>query len=204
MNLFGCELMPLAPSEVEAALEVIGQRAPAPVAWRDLEWLLGFCHDGVVWGCREGDTWHLSGDVFPEVSPTPSRGSLLELRLFGQARELLMWRHGAEFRGRWLETRGLAPGAPAELKPLPETYVVRGNRLQATRGGFSRVCDETGARHAVPWVCEDAGFAGGEWPLRLKVEHYLAQDEDTGAVRIAASRLVELFREETRRGVSPS
>ena len=57
-----------------------------------------------------------------------------------------------------------------------------------------------GARHAVPVTCKEGDFKKREknrerpdWPLRLAVKHYLTRDEGSGVVRVAASRLVNVY-----------
>ena len=55
--------------------------------------------------------------------------------------------------------------------------------------GTARVGDGTGAEQALPLlVAEDPP---SPWP-RLVVRHYFARDAETGAVRVTATRLVEV------------
>ena len=82
------------------------------------------------------------------------------------------------------------------LSPLDETRILLGNRLLAPpRAHFSRVAAPTGAEQVVPLNLSEADFKDGRWPLRLEVRHYKQQDPETGDVRLAATRLVEIRRE---------
>jgi hypothetical protein len=76
---------------------------------------------------------------------------------------------------------------------MDESRIVLGDRLlEAPKGGFTRVGSATGAEQVVPDELSDEVFQKSLWPLRLHVRHYLESDDETGAVRIAATRLVEL------------
>jgi CRISPR-associated protein (TIGR03984 family) len=157
-------------------------------------WLLAYCDDGVVWGHRHNSRrpWSLSGEAFPDVSPRLDPVTLQELRLFGPAEELLVWRTQDGFAGRRIAD-GDQPGPNDSRRPVDEARVVLGDRLDRDpAAGFSVVADATGSRHAVPLVCRPADFTGRRWPLRLHLRHYLTQDPETGAVRVAASRLLDL------------
>jgi CRISPR-associated protein (TIGR03984 family) len=76
---------------------------------------------------------------------------------------------------------------------MDESRILLGDRLLETpKGGFSRVGSPTGAEQVVPVELSEDLFHESRWPLRLHVRHYLEADDETGAVRIAATRLVEL------------
>lgn len=191
--LFGCQLTPVADAGCRRVLRSL--REPMEIAEANpCRWLLAHCDDGVVWGRRDSasDPWRLSGDVFPDISPTPRDDTVQQLRLFGDASELLIWRQAAGFRGRWLTDAPLdSPGGA--LAPFTERQVLLGSRIvRPTQDGFTLVADATGSRHAAPVACSDAHFRH-RLPLRLEVRHYLTRDEVSGAVRIAGSRLVRVF-----------
>jgi hypothetical protein len=60
---------------------------------KDIAWLLAHCHDGVTWGRINNDqSWRTSSKFFPELCPYISESNLLEIRLFGIEREILIWR----------------------------------------------------------------------------------------------------------------
>jgi len=86
--------------------------------------------------------------------------------------------------------------AGSPTRPDDEPRILLGNRLlDGPREGFTLVGTAGGAQHAVPLQCTVKDFEKGTWPLRLKVRHYFQQDQNTGAVRVALSRLVDVFKE---------
>lgn len=158
-------------------------------------WLLAYCRDGVTWGRREGSRWRLSSEVFPELCPAVSRENLSEMRLFGKEGELLVWRSDEGFQGRILRDKAGTPN-DSPTRPHDEVRILVGDRLvEGPRDGFSRVGTASGIQQAIPLECTERDFAGGRWPLRLKVRHYFGADRETGVVRVAASRLVVVYKE---------
>jgi len=148
----------------------------------------------VVWGHRSPDgAWRLSGDAYPKVSPPLAADALQHARIFGGHEELLIWRVPGGLRGRRLTDLDDGDRQPGPLAPCPQRYVLRADRLlEHPREGFSLVGDAGGSRHAVPLHCEQGWFERHQWPLGLLACHYLQADPDSGAVRIATSRLVRL------------
>ncbi len=145
-------------------------------------WLLAHCDEGVVWGRRDGDRWALSGSAFPRVSPALTRHGVQQLRVFGEEGELLVWRHDGELRARWLAEQG--GDVPAAMRPADEERLLLGESRESV-GCFTLLEDATGARQAVPF----AQVKKGRHPT-LRVRHYFERDGESGAVRVAASRLV--------------
>jgi CRISPR-associated protein (TIGR03984 family) len=160
----------------------------------DYSWLLAHCYDGVVWGYFDKDLkkWRLSFAVFSDLCPPVSGDNLLEMRLFGSKDEIMIWRKGAELFGRRL-IDDYDENDDSPVRPHTENRILLGDRLiEQPRGGFSRVGTAAGAEQAVPWECEENDFRGGRWPLRLEMRHYFQQDTESGAVRVAATRLVDV------------
>jgi hypothetical protein len=168
------------------------------------EWLLAHCDNGVVWGKRAERRWDLSVGRFAAISASLTERTLQQLRLFDKGSETLIWRtakssKGVTFAGRVLRDED----APQPFDPLTRTVILLGDRLMHDEktgtplrdGIFSLVGDATGSCHAVPIECAEHEFAGGTWPLRLEIRDYLQEDESSGALRIAASRLVRIFKE---------
>lgn len=145
-------------------------------------WLLAHCDEGVVWGRREGDRWALSGSAFPHASPALTPRGVQQLRVFGEEGELLVWRHDGELRARWLAEHG--GDASASMRPDDEERLLLGESRESV-GGFTMLEDATGARQVVPL----AQVEKGKRPT-LRVRHYFERDGESGAVRVAASRLV--------------
>jgi CRISPR-associated protein (TIGR03984 family) len=168
----------------------------------EYQWLLAHCDDGVTWGYRRGDRWKIASDSLPDLCPQITSINLQQLRLFGNdSGELLAWRVDGGFQGRTLqdEARDLADWA----EPMTESRVLVGDRkFGESLDGFTVVGDGYGSRHAVPIECTDEDF-GTEGrspyhPLRMTIKHYFNRDEQTGVVRIAASRLVSIRKERAR------
>jgi CRISPR-associated protein (TIGR03984 family) len=190
-ELASCLIEPLDDSTCRATLAWVTGTGGAPTA-DGVEWLLAYCYDGVTWGRFNRDTsgWRLACIPFPARAPKPTEENLLELRLFGREREVLIWRESRSFHGRTLRDH---PCDLDCLRPMDESRIVLGDRLlEAPKGGFTRVGSATGAEQVVPDELSDEVFQKSLWPLRLHVRHYLESDDETGAVRIAATRLVEL------------
>jgi len=163
----------------------------------DYSWLLAHCHDGVTWGRFDSVTkdWLLSSTPYAKLCPRISESNLLEIRLFGLEREILIWRTENDFSGRCLIDKEERDNNDSCL-PDNETRILLGDRvLDALKEGFTCVGTARGLRQAVPLECTDKDFAGGRWPLRVQMRHYFEQDDETGAVRVAASRLVTIFKE---------
>ena len=108
---------------------------------------------------------------------------------------MLIWRAGDGFQGRILrEKADISSDDPA--RPADEDRVLLGDRIVASRqaDGFTRVGDGTGAEQAVPLDLHPKG----RWPLRLKIRHYFETESKTGALRVAATRLVKLLPQEVK------
>jgi len=152
-----------------------------------------FCTDGVIWGRLEDLKWKLSSEIFPEICPKPSEEKILEFRIFGPQAEILVWRAEEAFRGRFLKDEK----EKEPYTPLEETRVLVGNRLlEEARGGFSWIGSPEGREQVVPMECSFEDFKDGRWPLRLLLKHYFVQDEKTGGLRVAVSRLVDVYKED--------
>lgn len=190
-ELAGCLIEPLDDSGCRATLAWVTGTGGTPTT-DGVEWLLAYCYDGVTWGRLDHNTseWRLACTAFAARAPMPVEQDLLELRLFGKAFEILIWREGRGFRGRRLSDQ---PCSEEHLRPMDESRILLGDRLlEAPKGGFSRVGSPTGAEQVVPVEISDEVFPKSPWPLRLYVRHYLEPDDETGAVRIGATRLVGL------------
>lgn len=174
---------------------VTGKKENAPAG--TFPWLLVHCHSGVTWGrfdSRDG-CWRLSSFAFPELCPLPSQINLLELRLFAPESEILIWRTDTGLSGRRLADEP-HNDSQATTRADEEIRILLGDRIVAPpKDGFTRVGTATGAEQAVPLECKDDDFKACRWPLRLKVRHYFEWDEETGGVRVAAGRLVDVFKE---------
>jgi len=191
MTPLGCTVTPLEPARVEAILRAVADGSQALKEVQDLRWLLATCHDGVVWGLLEEGSLALSPALFPEISPTPERATLLELRLFGPDSEIRLWRTEDGFEGCRIESTEESALAGTPTAPKRESWLLVGNRFKELRDGFTLVSGDGGKRQAVPLEI-DASRAEQDLPLRLEVCHHLEQDEENGAVRVALTRFTGL------------
>ncbi len=195
--LAGCELRPLTPEACQQFLHWLLNNGSPPqdtLSQLELGWALAHCDDGVTWGRWDSraNRWQLGCAFDAELSPSIILDRLQELRLFGPGGEVLLWRCEAGLQGRLLRDAPAAGSADPEnspLRPWDQERIVRGNGVKQSYGNFTHVADRGGAEQLLPLAVTKEQLTGGK--LRLVVRHYFQQDE-TGAVRIAASRLVEL------------
>jgi CRISPR-associated protein (TIGR03984 family) len=194
-RLEGCRIEPLDDKACRAVLQWAAGGEPVE-GDHDFAWLLAHCRDGVTWGRSDGAarSWLTSSSPFPDLCPAITGANLLEMRLFGPERETLIWRTDTGFSGRCLSDEPVhgkdSPARPDDR----EIRILLGDRLvDGPRDGFTRVGTASGAQQAVPLVCAASDFKDKRRPLRLKVRHYFEQDEQTGAVRVAATRLVHVY-----------
>ena len=163
------------------------------------QWLLAHSFDGVTWGKWDGSQWALAiAQSGKWSSPDIRRTHLLDMRIFGIQSETFIWRIGDMFSGRILRDNAdeIAPWAI----PLTESWTILGDRLlDVTDNGFAVVGDARGSYQCIPFECVAGDFVTGKRrgvaPFRLTVRHYLERDDEDGSVRIAASRLVDFFKE---------
>lgn len=172
----------------------------------NLKWALALCTDGVTWGRLDAGGWTMASARFPVLCPVVTSENLAELRLFGDESELLFWRTGTEFRGRVLVDAD--PPSEDFLAPIEERQVLLGNIIKKRDGGFTWVGNRAGREQVLPVSAADMASSEGSdrrglensgegthlrrSPFRLTVKHYLARDECSGVVRIAASRLKDV------------
>lgn len=164
---------------------------------KDIMWLLAHCHDGVTWGRFDNiiNDWLLSSTPFPKLCPRISESNLLEIRLFGLEREILIWRTESGFSARsMVDKPGQKQNDPC--RPDDEIRILLGDQvLETTKDGFTRVRTKSGMEQAIPLEYADKDCTDGHWPFHLKMRHYFEEDQKTGVVRVAASRLVNVFKE---------
>ncbi len=195
-KLFGGSLEPLNGDECRACLHwITGQSETVPASCSDIQYALFHGDDGVAWGRRnkDGGGWQRGSDHFPEVSPEIREKTLQELRLFGGSGEIMIWRTEKGLRGRKLFDEKKDADLPDAGKPLDEFRILRGEHFRENRADFTHIATPGGAEQAVPVKLRQADEAIlKEYKLRLQVRHYFEADENTGAVRVAATRLVDI------------
>jgi CRISPR-associated protein (TIGR03984 family) len=159
----------------------------------NVRWALAHCDDGVTWGRYEPQQkrWQLSTHVKPELSPPVRRGWLQQLRLFGPSAEVLIWRDGDSLCGRLLADEGHSGGYEEALRPSEESRILLGDYvMEKLPHDFTHVGDRAGLQQVLPLAVSNEQLR--ERRARLKVRHYWQEDPETGAVRLAATRLVDV------------
>lgn len=191
-RIAGCDVNPLDETACTPYLGWLADRAEMPEGGDGIAWALGHFDDGVTWGRwdQKAGTWASGHDVAPSISPAIRRETLQELRLFGGDREILIWRTRSGLHGRKVSDVRYVSGAAA-LAPVDEARVLRGSHIQVELGdGFTHVVDGTGARQVLPMRVTNEELRSRS--VRLMVRHYFERNDETGAVRIALTRLVGL------------
>lgn len=177
--LFGATLQPLNSKQCNSWLDWLTSKGPQPEETHDVKWALAHCCSGVTWGFLENGGWRLGSEMDSQLCPFPTSNTVQEVRLFGAFAEVLIWKMEQELRGRILCEQ--AEGVENELQPLREARILRGTPENSQENAFRRYTDRGGAQQLVP-----STFPGNNFYVR----HYLQENNQTGAVRIAASRLL--------------
>ncbi|GIX46058.1 MAG: CRISPR-associated protein [Candidatus Tectimicrobiota bacterium] len=188
MRIEGCRIELLDHSACTAWLDHVLGRAPAPADLGDPAWLLCHSDDGVTWGHRDGGVWRLASAFFPEPCPVPSEIRVQEMRVFSSKAEVLIWRTDNGLRGRMLvdDDHGQVEDS---LRPDDEERLLLSGQVHDERDGFTCVSDGGGGMQVLPLRVPKRDSS--RWP-RLRVRHYFAREENTGSIRVVATRLVEV------------
>lgn len=159
----------------------------------DMVFLLAHTTGGIVWGRKLEGGWQLSSQ-----ETALSTHTLLEMRLFGLTKEILVWKDRESLVARQIVDTGENSIADSRIE---ESQILWGtalaevtNNVEPPPSGFTLMQDGVqGLRHAVPLPTDIVKAAldpnGAIRPLRLHLCHYLIADKETGLARIAISRL---------------
>jgi CRISPR-associated protein (TIGR03984 family) len=184
----GCALRPLEAAECEALVSWLRGEGAAPEGVEGLAWALGHFDDGVTWCRLEGERWRRGDEVAPALCPAIRRERLQELRLFGEGAEILIWRSPRGLRGRRVSE---AEGAEEALRPSDRAWILRGDQVEGSlSGGFTQVVDGSGAGQVLPLVVTAEQLKARK--VMLHVKHHYQRDAESGAVRVALTRLVKV------------
>jgi len=178
-------------------------------------WILVHLDGGVVWGLVDDGDARLARSADPTWPPAPSRDRLQQLRVFGTAGELLVWRDEdiGTPAGRLIEDEEGGDKDPV-WGWKDEHYVVAGTEIIRDAGisddRFTAVREANGRAQVLPLRLEADDFALSGAPagrgmhvVRLVVRHYLEENSENGCVRVAASRLVRLHKPTGGRYAAP-
>jgi hypothetical protein len=199
IRLFGAEPMPLTPEVSYALVQwLLGKTPSCPVPGFAPEWTVLQCCDTFVWGLRAGEQWVWASEAEHAIR-APGVETLLEARIFGPEVEALVCRVGNEWKGRLLRD---ADGGEeeAELKPLDrsapflpsihhEADEVAPGRKQPNR---AKKVEPLGATGFVRRTLPDGRVTVTPAGKAVLLRDYLAEADDTGIVRIAATRFVKV------------
>ncbi len=170
--------------DTPANMDTLSQWLVDRAKQHNLKWLLAHADDGVIWGYVDEDTiLHLSGEVFPQVSPLLRSDTLQQARLFAEGGELLLWRDATGWHTRLVaeDTQG------TNQEVFDEAYLLWGNnqmRDEDIQRGFSLLSHgQEGLRHAIP-----QSLPTGKPSPKLKVRHVVDYDRD-GQAYVAMSCL---------------
>lgn len=155
--------------------------------------LLAHADDGVIWGKRQSDgSLKLSSDVFsdekryPSIAVPLSAKTLQQVRIFGPAGEILIWRTEQGFAGR-----RILEGEASPQEALPDEWHILWGKpdFREPQDGFCLFVEgQQGLQHALP--VEQNPLAANQ-RAKLCVRHYVDEDNDSQAF-VFMSRLVNL------------
>jgi CRISPR-associated protein (TIGR03984 family) len=151
-----------------------------------LRWLLAHADNGVIWGELRDGVLRLSSDAFGLPELRLDEETFQQVRLFGEAGELRVWRGpGSLVAHLWRDDAGVT------TEWLDELYLLWGWAADPAvlYDGFIELVEgRQGITHAPPLTTAPSE----KHRASLLVRHYLAVDEITGAARVVDSRLVKL------------
>lgn len=154
--------------------------------------LMSHAVDGMVWGQFENDG---SLTVPPEGAGVPrlSWDTLWSVRVFGEDGEWMMWRDCDDWAARTIRETAGSSGYVVWKDAIDESWWLYGTDANPIDETFTAMTDGAqGFRHVVPLRVANGDYDANTRPLRLVTRHYLKAD-DTGYLRIRASRLVKLM-----------
>lgn len=156
-----------------------------------LRWLLAHTDSGVIWGEMREDTLYLSCEAFASTfrGVALDVDTLQQCRLFGKEGELLLWQGTTGWQAA-LRRDDVEDGT--SVCYLDEDHLLWGNRKEGEQDGFLLLAEgREGIVHAPP--LKNVPDSEEEARAALSVRHYLTENAETGMLRVAASRLVELL-----------
>jgi hypothetical protein len=147
------------------------------------EYALLQCADTLVWGVYEAGNWTWA-DEQPDSEVRQRRWEALqEARIFGPTMDILIWSAGGGFRGRLLTGAANSPGRESLRRFAAWDQADDPDWAEGTVGDAFCWRRTTGGRVTVT-------------PRGTGVEllDYLSEDEETGVLRVAATRFVTVRR----------
>lgn len=169
-----------------------------------LYWAILQCTDSLVWGLYDGQRWVWSSDADRNIH-SPERYTLLEGRVFGLEREVLIWRKEPLFREQF-QGRILCDDSNAALLsvrcPLITTLYFEPPIDKPIEEDPEGNWKPNPLKRARP-IPLDLRFWKREMPggnitvtpkgTGVEVKQYLQEDAQTGALRVVACRAVRII-----------
>lgn len=172
---------------------------PSTITPNDLlayDWMLAHGDEGVTWSHydKAAGVWRRGDQAAPAISPPLRQDTLQEVRIFGEFAEILIWRTQESLLGRILQET-FPPtkrnDATNPMCPSDESRILRGDEVHTTyEHSFSHLADRTGAEQVIPLRVSAEDLRKRR--VRLRVRHYYQTMNDSGAIRVGATRLVAL------------
>lgn len=157
--------------------------------------LLGHAIDGVIWGKVISGQIYLASEVDDQVSPPLMLDTLQQLRLFNHEREIYLWWDGLAWKSQESsETRAKYPvmeQTASGTGVIYEDHILWGTEGRLKDKEFTLLKDGMqGLCHLVP--IDATSVNNRNTRVRLKICHYLSEDQATGLNVIVYSRLAGL------------
>lgn len=178
--IYGAEIIALdAPAAQQCVDWVLRRTNSPPAIAAEACWAVLQCDLSLTWALRDGDRWVLACEVDSAIE-APDPGTLRELRLFGPAADVLIWRSADALKGRVL--RDAREEALESCEPVDHFagFETGGDPAASVPSGKGFVT------HVMPngrTVVAPAGKG-------VAVRQYLSEDQ--GVLRVAATRFVEV------------
>lgn len=200
LQLEGAELIVLAPPRAAEAIEWLLLASPRPDAVPEgLRWAVAQAADTFVWGVYTGQCWKWATQDADREARAPCRETLLEVRAFSAEAELLLWRAEKVFAGRILRDaardKGLEVGSSYHATHAPidrRSYFLPARDEEGFLTGYiSKTADPD-----FLWRQEGNGRTTvTPTGMGVLLRNYMEQCQDTGMIRIAATRFHSIFEE---------
>jgi hypothetical protein len=187
MRLHGATLTPLNDDMAKRLVAwVLDRKGDCPLASFSPQWAVLQCDGTLVWGIRHSSDWRWAHEVDKGIRYPPSLGTLREARIFGRDAEALVWRAGGRLAGRLLADD---PAVSEELKPIERKLVFEGDEEDEGTLAHGFIKHVTGGGRIV--VAPGRKLVTREYLADVE-DPYVADANDTGLLRIAATRFVEV------------
>lgn len=153
----------------------------------DAGWVLGHAMDGLLWGQIAAGQLVLACDADATWGACLKSTTLLDLRIFDRTRELRIWRADGTLQCFLVSESQI--DSPSLAYDEPQIFIAGKRRdfLDANGVRFSLIEGPSGQRQAIP-----VDWDGTREFQRLWVRHYVSPGDESGMLRVAESRLMDI------------